>query len=109
MAFDLSTNKLLSRTRVPDPGLINAVSAPAVGHACSWRACDTSARHASAVHQPDMARWLPGSSSATSSHHAAGAKAHKETRHLHDMLTPQLHPPSKHSRPQIAPGTCVEN
>ena len=75
VAYGLDANKVLSRTPLPHPGLINAISAPRIAPSCSWRACDTrtpggahgAAREqegATSRHEPDPVDWrLVGSGS----------------------------------------------
>ena len=67
-SFDLVTGRLVRRVplRVPGlpherPGLLNAISAPALAPTCSWRACSTteSRESAAAAHDPDARAWLP--------------------------------------------------
>ena len=65
VAFDLVSSRVLSRTPLPDPGLINALSLPGLSHSCSWRACDSRANGRlrrmyvpGDQHEPNASSWL---------------------------------------------------
>ena len=60
VAYDLRARTVRSRTPLPQPGLVNAISAPRLAPTCSWRACDTGiadADLASGRHEPDPEAW----------------------------------------------------